>query len=112
MKKPKIHALLVGINDYKNIRSLSACEKDVERVEGYFKKYWSDSFELDILQLTTQNATKKNIIDAFKCHFNQVEADDLVLFYFSGHGGQEKASAAFHSSEANGLLQGFTEIRI
>ncbi|MBE9168449.1 caspase family protein [Pleurocapsales cyanobacterium LEGE 06147] len=83
-------ALLVGINEYPQDRALSGCVTDVELQKelliarfGFHPK--------DILTLTDRQATRENIETAFVEHLSeQAQADDVVVFHYSGYGSQVK----------------------
>jgi len=90
-----IYCLLVGINDYAgDVPNLGGCHNDVERVANVF----STRFKIaagNIKILLSQRATKANIIAGFLTHLKQARAGDTVVFYYSGHGSQERAPKEF-----------------
>jgi uncharacterized caspase-like protein len=83
-------ALLVGINEYPNFppaRQLRGCLNDVKLL----RRTLCDGFgfpESSITVLTNEQATRAGILAAMKMLVADTEADDVVLFYFSGHGSQ------------------------
>ncbi|MGB3511974.1 MAG: caspase family protein [Microcoleaceae cyanobacterium] len=78
-------ALLVGINEYSEA-ALSGCVTDVE-MQRELLIHRFGFVPSDILTLTNQQATRKNIETAFISHLtNQAKSDDLVFFHFSGYG--------------------------
>lgn len=96
MGKPKLYALLVGINEYKAefISNLAACVPDVQRIE----KLLSNRFQkgnYDIQTLTNARATKAAIIEQFENHLCKATEEDFALFYYSGHGGTERTPDEF-----------------
>ena len=103
--KPNLYVLLIGINEYEDIRPLRACERDIERVSKYLNDNWSDVFHIKEKTLTSADAKKKAIVEHFVNHLGQATADDAIFFYFSGHGGQEKADEVFLQSESDGKLE-------
>lgn len=82
-------AVLVGINQYEdaaNYGSLSVCVKDVEAVAGRL-----DACGYVRPNVLTDNTpgrppTRNQIIAALRAAADATEPDDLLLFYFSGHG--------------------------
>ncbi|MDI9868571.1 caspase family protein [Flectobacillus roseus] len=91
----KLYALLVGINNYPvGVSPLQGCVNDVEEVN----KLLNNSFQRlspQIVSLTNEQATRQNIIDAFRTHLCQATVNDSVLFYYSGHGSRENAPQEF-----------------
>ena len=99
-----LYALLVGINKYKSpsIHDLSGCVTDVERFATFLKHRTqqddteSEKNHLHIKTLIDAEATRENIINQFRNHLSQASGrDDVVLFYYSGHGSQEHAPELF-----------------
>ena len=96
-----IYALLVGINDYLGgVTGLNGCVNDVKRMAEFLQlRTQGGEFELKPLTLTSgdrANAsevkpTRQVVIDGFRTHLCQAGPDDVALFYYSGHGSQEKA---------------------
>jgi Caspase domain len=107
MTKPKLYALLVGINNYpKGIRKLAGCHNDVSRMQSYLKEQ-ADYFDLAIAPpLLDDRATKANIVQHFRSHFKAAQAEDTVLFYFSGHGCREEADPQLWPNEYDKKLEG------
>jgi len=97
----KIYALLVGINDYLGgVRPLIGCINDVKRMLEFLQLRTEDGeFELHPLLLTSGDPDnpsealpkRQAVIDGFRNHLCQAGRDDVALFYYSGHGSQEKA---------------------
>jgi Caspase domain len=87
-----LYALLVGIDEYPNTRDcLAGCVNDIKAVEEYLQQYLkSDSYQIHIRTLFNQDATRLNIMNGFRQHLCQANSNDIVLFYYSGHGSQEK----------------------
>jgi len=83
-------ALLVGINDYANplIRDLRGCETDVQLMADVLVERFGFANE-DMKILRSREATRDAIIAAFKTWLiEKPKPDDVVVFYFSGHGAQ------------------------
>ena len=97
-KKTKVHALIVGINDYREkvllagnliFPRLSGCINDAKNVLQYLQS--DPSLELNILELYDKAASKPAIIDAFRTHLAKAGKDDVVFVFYSGHGAVEHA---------------------
>jgi len=88
-------ALLVGINQYSQQvydprgslnPNLKGCVTDVD-LQRELLIHRFGFRDRDILVLTDQQATRQNIETAFVDHLiNQAQAEDVVLFHFSGYG--------------------------
>ncbi|MBL8148738.1 MAG: caspase family protein, partial [Blastocatellia bacterium] len=88
----KLYALLVGINAYPStVDSLSGCVNDVQNMEAFLEG-WVDrnSFQLEIKKLIDEQATRNNIVEGFRTHLCQATSSDVALFFFAGHGSQER----------------------
>lgn len=109
--KPKVYALLVGINDYQrdvNLHGLSfaplhGCVSDVQKIAAYLSA--DDAVDVQVLLLLNQSATKNEIVKAFGGFLAQATVNDIVLFYFSGHGAQEWADPAVWKMETDRQLE-------
>lgn len=100
-----LYALLIGINNYQPpIPALRGCLNDLQKVAWYLEKESSD-FEVHIHKLLDEQATKDNIVNAFTTHFKPAGENDVVLFYFSGHGTQEEADPVFWPIEEDHKLE-------
>lgn len=105
-QKKKLYALIVGINDYQFVGKLGGCVNDANRVHKYFEKVTDNSpFEYHPLVLTDEKATKKGIENAFLTHLTQAGENDVVVYYFSGHGAEEKADTVWQKTESHRALQ-------
>lgn len=104
-----IYALLVGIDRYSpdsviQIPPLKGCENDIRAIETYLKNKIVGKWNLrEPRLLTNQQATREAIIEGFQNFLCQAESDDIALFYYSGHGGQEKSSEEFWHLERDHL---------
>ena len=77
-------ALLVGINKYVGIKPLKCCVNDVEAVSELLEFNDDGTRNFSIMKLTDSEATYDNIMDGIDEVFGK--DDDIGLFYFSGHG--------------------------
>ena len=110
---PTIYALLVGINDYVGgVPSLKGCVNDVKRMLEFLRERTiGGDYVLDAMMLTSgdptnateQKPTRNAVIDAFRSHLTKAKKGDIALFYYSGHGSQEKTPQWFRKLEPDGL---------
>lgn len=106
----KIYTLLVGINEYKNTyknATLSGCVNDIEVIQTYSSKRIDidKQWELVEKKLINESATRQNIIDAFQQHLCQAGEEDVVLFYYAGHGSYEPAPNIFRTLNQDRQLE-------
>jgi hypothetical protein len=86
-KKMAKKALLVGINDYKQVNDLRGCVNDV--LDMHFSLRSLFGFQTrEIRVLTDSRATKDNILHRLKWLVQGAKAGDYLIFHFSGHGSQ------------------------
>ncbi|WP_315789843.1 caspase family protein [Fischerella sp. JS2] len=110
-----IYALLVGIDEYDPasippIPSLRGCVNDISAVESYLRERVAGDREWNLVEptnqpwiLLNQNATRQAIIDGFRQHLCNADSEDVVLFYYAGHGAQQKSPQEFWSLEPDHL---------
>ncbi|MFK7904340.1 MAG: caspase domain-containing protein [Chitinophagales bacterium] len=104
--QPKIYALLTAINNYAYIRGLYGCINDANNFQTYIKEASiAQNKKIIPKTLHDQEATKNNIVEAFDKHLGLATENDICLFYFSGHGGQETTHPAFDKYEPDGKLE-------
>lgn len=93
----KIYALLMGIDNYANVRKLQGCVNDVKAVGRYLKN--NTDFEAEVKELTDAAANREGVIQGFRTFLGQATQDDTVLFYYSGHGTQETADPIWDETD-------------
>jgi triacylglycerol esterase/lipase EstA (alpha/beta hydrolase family) len=100
-----IYALLVGIDRYAPpIPALQGCVNDINAIEAYLQSQIAGEWTLkQPKKLINEQANRQEIIAGFQQYLTQADSDDIALFYYSGHGGQEKAPAEFWHLEPDGL---------
>jgi len=98
-----IYAFCVGIDNYAgDVPNLSGCENDIRRFSSLIKKKYRVSSDHIKICLSKQ-ATKTAVVDGVKNHLGQAEAGDIALFYYSGHGSQERAPVEMWEIEPDHL---------
>jgi len=100
-----IYALLIGIDKYLSpVSPLNGCVNDIVAIKEYLEgRVATDGYQLHIRTLLNQDATRQAIIDGFREHLCQAQSNDIVLFYYSGHGSQEQAPQEFWHLEPDRL---------
>jgi pimeloyl-ACP methyl ester carboxylesterase len=110
-----IYALLVGIDEYdptsiQQIPSLKGCVNDIKAVEAYLRDRLTKDGKWKLVEptnqswiLTNEKATRQAVIDGFLEHLCYSDSEDVVLFYYAGHGAQEKAPEEFWHLEPDRL---------
>jgi len=79
------YALLIGINDYPNVRPLKGAIHDVQDIRKVLIVDLKVP-EANIQMLVNQEATRKAVIEAFTGLTARTKPGDAVLIYYSGHG--------------------------
>ncbi|WP_414585291.1 caspase family protein [Scytonema sp. PCC 10023] len=111
----KIYALLVGIDNYhpqSRVNSLKGCVNDIEAIETYLRKRIATDKKWELVEnsvvpwkLTNDLATRQAVIDGFLQHLCQADSEDVVLFYYAGHGSYETAPEFFRKQERDGKIE-------
>lgn len=78
-------ALLIGINYLNTQYQLSGCIDDVNRMKDLLTIRGFNSFQI-LTDLTDIKPTKQNILNELKMMIINSEPNDILFFYFSGHG--------------------------
>src|SRR5215467_11562814 len=100
-----VYSLLVGIDAYQApVPSLNGCVNDVEAIGELLRHQVArDGLRLEPETLTDQQATRQAVIERFRAHLGRAGAEDVALFYYSGHGSQEDAPPEFWRFEPDRL---------
>ncbi len=79
----KIYLVSVGISDYPgSTMDLTLPAKDAQTITWLYSR----NSNMQYCQLLNENATKEKIIAAMRQVFTKAKADDIVVFFYSGHG--------------------------
>jgi uncharacterized caspase-like protein len=81
----KLFVVAVGVSDYAEVPDLHFCDSDASEVAAMFSHYKQPH---EIILLRNGEATKNEIINQLSNSYLKARAEDMVLFYFSGHGGK------------------------
>lgn len=93
-KSPIKHALIIGINEYANYEpqyQLRGCVNDAKLMKRVLVDHFKFQ-ESNIIELHNAAASQQAILGAMELLIERVMQDDVVVFHFSGHGGQLKTS--------------------
>lgn len=83
----RIWAVVVGVASYTHMQALRYTDDDAYRFYAFLKSPEGGALPDEQLRvLVDENATRDNILDAMRHTFLQADKNDVILFYFSGHG--------------------------
>lgn len=80
-----IYLISVGISDYKCIDALRLPQYDASAMANLYSKKNATKVYL----LLNEKATKSKVLKLMETIFAQAKSNDMILFYFSGHGFSE-----------------------
>ncbi len=79
------YLLVIGINSYTNMQVLNNATKDARDFENLMVDEYGYKKE-NIIELYDADATRKNIYAQFKKFVDNLDKNDRLLVYYSGHG--------------------------
>jgi uncharacterized caspase-like protein len=83
-QKGKLYAVVVGVSEYQQSENnLTYSHKDAIEMYNLLALQTSTS---NIQLLTNKDATEEKILKAANDLFSKTKAEDIVIFFFSGHG--------------------------
>jgi hypothetical protein len=83
----KIWAVVVGAATYTHMPTLRYTDDDAYHFYAFLKSPEGGALpDRQVRLLIDEQATRNNIIDAMRATFLRADDNDVVLFYFSGHG--------------------------
>jgi hypothetical protein len=104
---PNLYALIVGIDDYqKPVGKLRGCVPDATSIQQYLNDHEKANYNLKIVTRFNAEATRGNIMDGFTKHLAAATENDVVLFFYAGHGAQEQADPSVWVAEPSKKLEG------
>jgi hypothetical protein len=84
---PKVYAVLVGVARYSHMKSLKYTDDDAYRMYAFLKSPEGGALaDEQIRVLVDEDATKENILNNITKTFAKAGPNDVIFFYFSGHG--------------------------
>jgi hypothetical protein len=83
-----LHILAVGINKYQNSAyNLNYAQPDAEAFIDKIRLTGKNIFKsINPIEIYDENATKENIVSAFKSIMVKAKPEDVFLFFYAGHG--------------------------
>jgi len=109
-------AVLVGVNEYEdeaNYGRLRVCVKDVHAIR---KRLIAGGFDPARIRLLTDDTpelpTRDNILVALKAVADATDPDDLLLFYYSGHGDEDGGESYLVARNGKRLILSDTAVRV
>ncbi len=83
----KIYAVIVGVGRYSAMPSLKFTDDDAYRFYSFLKSPEGGALSDDqIAVLVDEDATREKVLRTMRQYFLKADDNDVVLFYFSGHG--------------------------
>lgn len=83
----KIWAIVVGVAQYNHMPTLRYTDDDAYQLYAFLKSPEGGALPDQQIQiLVDEDATRVNILNAMKAVLLRADENDVVLFYFSGHG--------------------------
>jgi len=83
----KVWAVVAGVANYEHMPALRYTDDDAYHFYAFLKSPEGGALPDDQLKvLVDDNATRDNLLDALRSTFSKADENDVVLFYFSGHG--------------------------
>lgn len=100
-----IYALLVGIDTYlsPSVSPLRGCVNDVMAARRFFQEQLHLP-DQQVLLLTNEQATRAAILTAWRRHFAQAQAGDIVFVHFSAHGSHSPSLDANNPAGIDNML--------
>lgn len=110
VRLPKVWVILVGVSAYHSLPSLRYSDDDVYQMYAFFKSTAGGSLRDDQIHLLVdEHATFGRIQRAMQEVAEVAHVDDMVLFYFSGHGKPDGLLPFDYDGQRNRLS--FDELR-
>ncbi|MEZ4777608.1 MAG: caspase family protein [Bacteroidia bacterium] len=89
LRAPKVYAVVVGVANYAHINSLNYTDDDAFRFYAWLKSPEGGALPDEQISLYIDEAARRDeILSGLRKQFGKAGPNDLVLFYFSGHGAQ------------------------
>ncbi|MBL7825266.1 MAG: caspase family protein, partial [Saprospiraceae bacterium] len=83
----QIYAVVVGVGDYARMPQLAYPASDAQRFYSHLLSPKGGSIPKNHIRLLIDDeATKTNVLAALKQIARKADGNDVILFYFSGHG--------------------------
>lgn len=99
----ELYGVVVGVSNYLHIDDLYTPDDGARQISHQLKEIWGGKAHLRVL--LNQSATRNRIGEAVYWLASSVDEEDLVMFYFTGHGDAEGLAPhdALGDSSANDI---------
>jgi hypothetical protein len=100
----KIYAVIIGAAQYSYMPPLRYTDDDAYQIYAFLKSPEGGALpDNQLTILIDEQATRQNIIDAMQTTFLRADENDVVMFYFSGHGLQGAFLPVDYDGQSNRL---------
>src|SRR5262249_37051441 len=87
---PTLYVLAVGVNDYPDRLRLNYASQDADAIAKALTDYGKSVFRsVEVKLIKDKDATTKGITDGLAWLGTKMTAQDVGVFFFSGHGAQD-----------------------
>ncbi len=101
----KIWAVIVGVGSYEHMPSLRFTDDDAYQLYAFLKSPEGGALpDQQLRVLIDENATYRNILYTIRRVLHQADENDVVLFYFSGHGFESSFLPVDYDGTKNELM--------
>lgn len=84
---PKIWAVVVGVAHYEYVNSLNFSDDDAYKIYAFLKSPEGGALpDNQVSILIDEDATHNNIVKEMQDKFSQAGPNDMIIFYYGGHG--------------------------
>jgi len=95
----KVYAVIVGVANYNHNPALKYSDNDAFYIYSHLKSPEGGALpQKQVEVLVDEDASKENIMETMDRLFTRADNNDLIMFYFSGHG----SSGAFAAYDGDG----------
>ncbi len=96
VRKPNLYVFAVGVNEYPGPLKLNFATTDARAISSTFQRKSTSIFEkIEVKTITDRQATKTEMLKGLDWLASKMTAQDVGIFYFSGHGGQDEDGQFF-----------------
>lgn len=100
-----VWAVVIGASQYKHMQSLKYTDDDAYQLFAFLKSPSGGAVPDDQIRLLVdEDATRTNILSAMRQTFHRADENDVIFFYFSGHGVQGAFLPVDYDGFNNALL--------
>lgn len=111
----KVYAVIVGVANYNHNPALKYSDNDAFYIYSHLKSPEGGALpQKQVEVLIDEDASKDNILETMDRLFSRADNNDLIMFYFSGHGssgafaafdGENPSESALYHSEVMDIMK-------